>query len=313
MAADPGPDLAVVEPRRDPDLELDRPADALEHAQDPPGVGADRVVAHRRSSRAASPRRRGRGPSSRARACRRGRSACTPTAPRRSARSSSARRPAGRAGGRTRCRSRTAAGSTSRSIPRRDERGAVAVADQRVVADRWVGVVAGHRGPTTRNGPSAVRTGPTAVADRSDGRRYCGAPRDAPPLPSRRPRPARRDFAGGVGTACRVHGRRRPAATRRDADHGGAAIGGAWAQGLERLDGGDPQRLLRRLCDRAPARWRAGRPLRRPPPGAGRPRGVRGRRRRRRAHVEHRRADRDVASCRARAPGSSARRRSPAR
>ena len=46
VATDPRPDLAVVEARGDPEVDLDRPADSLEDAHDPPGVGADRVVAH---------------------------------------------------------------------------------------------------------------------------------------------------------------------------------------------------------------------------------------------------------------------------
>ena len=115
VTADPRPDLAVVEPRRDPHLELDRAAHALDHAEDLALVGADRGRRGRESSRAVSPRPLDRRSWSRARACRRGRTACTPTAHRRSARSSSGRRARGRAGGRTRSRSRIAAGSTNRS------------------------------------------------------------------------------------------------------------------------------------------------------------------------------------------------------
>ena len=181
----------------------------------------------------------------------------------------------------------------------------------------------------TRRGPTARRRGRQpgaqdrvgfsgrrgAGADRRlrPGRRYCGALRAAPPLPSRRPRPARRGFAGGMDAARRVHGRGGAAAARRDADHGGAAVGGARAEGLECVDGGDPQRLLRRVRARAAARRRAGRPVRRAPAGAGRPRRVRGRRRRRARSCRASARWSPLASCRAWAPGWSARRRWPAR
>ena len=143
----------------------------------------------------------------------------------------------------------------------------------------------------------------------SPGRRYRGR---ACLAALERPRSARRDFARGVGAAGRLHWRGRAAAARRDPDHRGVAVGGARAQGFERVDGGDPQRVLRRLRDRAVARRSARRPVRRAPPGAVRPGGVRRRRGRRGARVEHRRADRHPRRAgrgrRARQPGGARRR-----
>ena len=93
VAPDPRPDLAVVEPRA-------RSGPRARPSPRTPSITRriwrasvpNAVVARRRSSRAAWPRPRDRRAWSRARACRRGRSACTPTARRRSGRSSNGRR-----------------------------------------------------------------------------------------------------------------------------------------------------------------------------------------------------------------------------
>ena len=151
VAADPRADLAVVEPRRDPDLELERAAHALDHAEDPALIGAVRAVA---DDEAVEQRRLARRSGQRGLEHERVLDVGPRVVPRpvggRADRAVTAalavEQPAERA---ARVEARQAA-PVDRSVPG-DERGAVAVADQRVVADRRVSVGVGHGQVTTPN------------------------------------------------------------------------------------------------------------------------------------------------------------------
>ena len=180
VPADPGPHLAVIESRRDR-ASRTRPCRAVPRSRAGSAAPGQLValLARRRCSRAASPRRPRARTSSPGRACHRGNRASLANDHARAARSGSSRRSSGRAA------AERAAGVEPRQaapVDRAvsgDQRRAVAVADQRVVADRAVAVLIAHGLVLPAGAPLRARAPLVAwsAASREDRNAYVVLPR----------------------------------------------------------------------------------------------------------------------------------------
>jgi len=180
VATDPRPNLAVVEPGREPHLELERPAHPFDHAQDLPGVGAERGVADQKAvEQPRPPRGTDELGLEHERVVEVGAHVLERAVPGRIDRAMPAASPVEQAAERAPGVESREAAPIDRAVSRHERRG-VAVADQRVVGDLRVVVGVGHGRCLPRTGSAPSRRRRIAEARGAPrGAQGRGAPRGA--------------------------------------------------------------------------------------------------------------------------------------